>query len=95
MSDSGGPGKQLGHPADPGRGQVAASAQPGVAMGVQKDEMCVFATPAHNKKGPSGEGVTMHSNRSCVLTAPAHKKAQQGAGQKDELCVFAAPAHKK
>ena len=49
-----------------------------MATGVQKDEMCVFAAPAHNKKGPSGEGVTMHSDRSCVLTAPAHKKEQQG-----------------
>ena len=59
MSDSGGPGKQLGHPAHPGRGQWAALEQPGVATGVQKDEMCVFAAPAHNKKGPSGEGVIM------------------------------------
>ena len=73
----------------------AALEQPGVATGVQKDEMCVFAAPAHNKKGPSGEGVIMHSDGSCVLTAPAHKKEQQGAGQKDEICVFAAPAHKK
>ena len=66
-----------------------------MAPGVQKDEMCIFAAPAHNKKGPSGEGVIKHSDRSCVLTAPAHKKEQQGAGQKDEIYVFAAPAHKK
>ena len=66
-----------------------------MARGVPKDEMCVLAAPAHNKKGPSGEGVIMHSDRSCILTAPAHKKEQQGAGQKDEICVFAAPAHKK
>jgi hypothetical protein len=36
--------------------------QPGVPTGVQKDEMCVFTAPAHNKKGPSGEVVIMRSN---------------------------------
>ena len=95
MSDSGGPGQQLGHPADPGRGQVGSFGAAAMATGVQKNEMCVFAAPARNKKGPLGEGVIMHSDRSCVLTAPAHKKEQQGAGQKDEICVFAAPAHKR
>jgi len=66
MSDSGRPGKQLGHPADPGAKWVAT--------GVQKDEMGIFAAPAHNKN----EGVIKRSDRSCVFTAPAHKREQQG-----------------
>ena len=36
--------------------------QPGVPTGVQKDEMCVFTAPAHNKKRPSGKVVIMRSN---------------------------------
>ena len=36
--------------------------QPGVPTGVQKDEMCVFIAPAHNKKRPSGKVVIMRFN---------------------------------
>jgi len=66
-----------------------------VATGVQKDDMCVFAAPAHNEKGPSGEVLIMRSDISCGLTAPAHEREQQGGGQKAEICVFNAPAHKR
>ena len=36
--------------------------QLGLPTGVQKDEMCVFTAPAHNKKRPSGKVVIMRSN---------------------------------
>ena len=95
MSDSGRPGKQLGHPADPGRGQVGSFGAARGGHGSPKRQNVRIRCREHNKKGPSAEGVIMHSDRSCVLTAPAHKKEQQGAGQKDKICVCAAPAHKK
>ena len=95
MSDSGGPGKQLGHPADPGRGQVGSFGAARGGHGSPKRRNVRIHCACAQQKGPSGEGVIMHSDRSCVLTAPAHKKEQQGAGQKDELGVFAAPAHQK
>ena len=65
ISDSGRPGKQLGHPADPSRDHVGNFGAARGAHRTQKDEMCVFTAPAHNKKRPSGKVVIMRSN---VLT---------------------------
>ena len=51
--------------------------QPGVPTEAQKDEMCVFTAPAHNKKRPSGKVVIMRSNtiwHKLRISAPAHKK---------------------
>ena len=50
MSDSGHSGKQFEHSAGPGRDQMGTLEQPGVPMGVQRDEMCVFTAPAHKQK---------------------------------------------
>ena len=95
MSDSGRPGKQLGHPADPSRDHVGNFGAARGAHGSPKRRNVRIHCACAQKKEPSGEGVITRSNISCVLTAPAHKREQQGGWQKDEICVFTAPAHNK
>ena len=51
MKDSGHPGKQLEHQANPGRAPMCDLGQTKVAKGVQRDEICVFTAPAHKKEG--------------------------------------------
>jgi len=57
-------------------------------MGVQKDEMCMFAAPAHNKKRPSGGGVIMRSDRSCVLHALRTKESKKDEGNKTKYAYL-------